>query len=105
MGYRVTALTDPNAVVAAFETAPDDYDVLVTDQGMPGMSGVDLADRVHDIRPGLPVVLVSGYSEGFSPDGLEAHGIGRLVIKPTGPQNVAAAIRAVIDAAGPTEPA
>ena len=54
-------------------------DVIVTDLAMPGMSGPELARRVRAMRPGLPIVFISGYSEA---DGLAEGSLGHLVRKP-----------------------
>ena len=61
-GYRVTEAASGGAALAALEAGAG-VDVLVTDQAMPGLSGVDLAARARALRPGLPALLVSGYAE------------------------------------------
>ncbi len=96
LGYTVETFTEPDRALASFRRAPDTYDVLVTDQVMPGMSGLDLIQAARAECPRLPVVLVSGYTDGFSGEWLKTHQINRLVTKPTGVQNVATAIRAVM---------
>jgi signal transduction histidine kinase/ActR/RegA family two-component response regulator len=60
-GYRVTAFADPQVALDAFLEAPMDFDIVVSDFHMPGLSGLALAERLSALRPGLPIVLSSGY--------------------------------------------
>lgn len=61
LGYRVTGFTDPARALAGFRSAPGAFDAVVSDLSMPRTSGLDLARQVLEIRPGTPVVLMSGY--------------------------------------------
>lgn len=61
LGYRVTALREGAAGVAAFEAAPDSFALVFTDLNMPGLSGIDVARAIRRQRPELPVLLSSGY--------------------------------------------
>lgn len=61
LGHEVTAFSDPGAALRAFVAAPDAYDAVVTDISMPGYSGLELARRILDTRPGATVVVTSGY--------------------------------------------
>jgi CheY-like chemotaxis protein len=60
-GHEVLAHADPLQALAAFEADAGTVDVVVTDFSMPGLSGLELAERLIRLRPGLPVVLISGY--------------------------------------------
>jgi DNA-binding NtrC family response regulator len=60
-GYRVSSYWDPQEAVAAVRERPDAFDLVVTDFNMPEFSGLDVARAVMRIRPGLPVVISSGY--------------------------------------------
>ena len=62
-GYRVTVTADATEALRAFAAAPDQIDVVVTDLIMPGMSGRELVQAVHQIRPGLKALYISGYTE------------------------------------------
>ncbi|MGE0784262.1 MAG: ATP-binding protein [Sandaracinaceae bacterium] len=64
LGYRVTARTSPDDALATFQATPSAFDLLVTDLVMPDMTGEELVRRVRDVRPDLPVVMVSS----FDPD-------------------------------------
>ena len=60
-GYRVTLVNDGREAVKVFEASPAAFDIVVTDFNMPGLSGLDVAQAVLALRPGLPVVLSTGY--------------------------------------------
>jgi len=61
MGYRVSCVGDPLEALALWQARPEAFDVVVTDFNMPAMSGLDLAIELRRRRPGLPVVISSGY--------------------------------------------
>ena len=60
-GFRVTAFTHAEQALAAVRAHANDFDLMVTDYNMPGMSGLELARRVQSIRGDLPIAIVSGY--------------------------------------------
>jgi len=60
LGYQVASYTQPEEALAAFQRHPDGCDLVFLDLSMPGMDGMDLAQRIQEIRPGLPMVLVTG---------------------------------------------
>lgn len=99
LGYDVYTFTQAKDALDAIREMPEDFDVLVTDQVMPVMTGLDLAAEVRDILPRLPFIIVSGYSDNLSSDRLQALGLGKPVTKPAGPRSIAAAIRAALDGA------
>jgi CheY-like chemotaxis protein len=80
--YQVRQAKDGLQAWLEFRRRPFDVDVLVTDVVMPGLSGTELAARVHQVRPDLPIVLMTGYS----PAELLARGLevshGRILTKP-----------------------
>ena len=81
-GYRVTGYTDPRAAIAAVRSDADDYTMLVTDYNMPGMSGLELARELREIRPDLPIALASGYITEELRAKAPAAGVSELVYKP-----------------------
>ena len=70
---------------AMLDAAPDSVDVVITDQTMPRLTGLDLASHLRSIRPELPVILYSGYLEGLSEDEARAAGVSALLRKPVQP--------------------
>jgi CheY-like chemotaxis protein len=69
-GFAVTALNSPEAGLQRFAEAPFDFDLVVTDVAMPGMSGFDVATRILELRPDVPLVLMSGDFERFGANAL-----------------------------------
>ena len=61
LGYEPVGYGSARAALEAFRSNPDDFDVLITDLRMPGMSGDALIREVRQLRPLLPAILVSGY--------------------------------------------
>ncbi|WCR44199.1 response regulator [Stutzerimonas stutzeri] len=62
LGYRVNAVDNGEAALCLLRRQ-DDFDILVTDHMMPGITGAQLAETIRTERPGLPVLLVSGYAD------------------------------------------
>jgi len=96
-GYGVRVFNEPRVALAAFEAAPDSLDLLLTDQTMPGMSGLALAQTVHARRPDLPIILCTGYSEAIDATTLAQHGIRQLFGKPVQAHNLLKALAQVLN--------
>ena len=82
IGCEVSPFTDSSAALAAFSAAPESFDALVTDQTMPGLSGMQLAAKILAIRPELPVILTTGFSESVDAEKAKAMGIREFLAKP-----------------------
>ncbi|WP_428566486.1 MAG: response regulator [Solidesulfovibrio sp. DCME] len=106
LGYDVRAETDPHLALALVRADPAAFDLLVTDQNMPGLTGADLARGALAIRPDLPVLMLTGFSETMSRESARAIGIRDMLLKPVLRRDLAAAIEAALrgEAAGPAEP-
>jgi len=96
LGYRVTAKPSGRAALAAFKKRPDAFDLVITDQTMPRMSGVELAGSLARVRPGLPVILCTGFSEKVNGETVGQYGIRAFVMKPFTMQEISKHIRAVL---------
>jgi nitrogen-specific signal transduction histidine kinase/CheY-like chemotaxis protein len=81
LGYVVKCFTDAQTALVAFKAAPYQYDLVVTDYAMPNMSGTVLAEKLHALKPDMPLILVSGYIEDSS-NALNAKGISQVIAKP-----------------------
>jgi CheY-like chemotaxis protein len=68
--------------LAAFNAEPSRFDLVLTDEIMPGLRGTELAAAMHQVRPDLPLVLMSGYDRPLRPDRLQAAGIREVLKKP-----------------------
>jgi DNA-binding NtrC family response regulator len=95
LGYRVTARSDPEEALADFSAYPREFDLVLTDQLMPGMLGSELAAKIHEARPELPVILLTGYARELTVDELATSCIRALLQKPIAKSDLA---RAVADA-------
>ena len=82
LGYRVSAHVSPISALSEFLAHPLDYDVLLTDLTMPGMSGVDLAERILKVRPDLPVLIATGYGNVMTEERARELGVRPLLYKP-----------------------
>jgi len=83
---------------------PDGFDLIITDQTMPHMTGDRLARSILEIRPGMPIIVCTGFSENLDESSAKALGIQGFVMKPAGALEMAEAIRAVLDARAPARP-
>ena len=79
-----------------FRNHPDLFDVVITDQTMPGMTGLDLARRILTLRPNMPIILCTGYSTLISEEEAKAYGIRAFALKPLTKKDMAVLIRRVL---------
>ncbi len=98
LGYQVVSRTSPLEALELFRTKPDHFDLVVTDQTMPGMTGDVLAKELMRIRPNIPIVVCTGYSQGIDPERARQRGIKAFVMKPILIHDMAAAIRKALEA-------
>ncbi len=82
LGYQVTAAPNGEEALALFAQNPGGFDLLLTDQIMPGLSGTELSQAVLALRPGLPVILCTGYSDVAARDAAAGLGIVEILAKP-----------------------
>ena len=82
LGYQVLALSNPREALITFVDRPGQFDVVITDMTMPQMSGVELARRMMEVRPDIPVILCTGYSEHVDKEKAEKLGIRGFMMKP-----------------------
>jgi CheY-like chemotaxis protein len=97
MGYRVVAKTDSREALALFRQNPRLFDLVVTDQTMPQMTGVKLAEELLRIRPDLPVILCTGFSETVDANAAKASGICQFLMKPFSVREMAETIRRALE--------
>jgi PAS domain S-box-containing protein len=93
LGYQVIAKTRAPEALDTFKTQPEAFDLVITDQTMPGMTGADLAREVLQIRPDMPVILYTGYSETFDEEQARSIGIREFALKPLTVRDMAERIR------------
>jgi CheY-like chemotaxis protein len=93
LGYEVVARTSSAAALADFRSDPDAFDLVITDQAMPQMTGAKLAEEMLKIRPSLPIVLCTGFSEVVNGEAAGRIGIREFLMKPFSIGEVAGAVR------------
>jgi signal transduction histidine kinase/ActR/RegA family two-component response regulator len=97
-GYRVTASSSSTAALARFEEDPGGYDVALLDLSMPELGGLDLARRLRQLRPELPILLMSGFG-GEQVSSPRELGIFDFLQKPLSREVITHRLRAALDAA------
>ncbi len=101
LGYKTTVALNGFEALEYFRKTPEQFDLVITDQTMPGMTGVDLARRLLEIRPEVPIILCTGYSNLVDAESAKAIGIREFALKPLTTSAIATLIRQALDAAGP----
>lgn len=81
-GYRVTVETDSKKALSLFRQHPQDFDAVITDHLMPGMSGEELSSSISGIRSGIPIILCSGQNAMSIGTQLKKSGITQVIGKP-----------------------
>jgi len=93
LGYTVTAMTDSEAALEIFSIDPTLFDLVITDQAMPRMPGVQFVGELLRIREDIPVILCTGHSDTVSADKAGELGVREFLMKPLVKQELAEAIR------------
>ena len=97
LGYEVTVRKSSLEALATFQKQPDLFDVVITDQTMPGMTGIDLARGILQIRGDIPIILCTGYSSLVNEKEAKAHGIKEFIMKPITMTGMASLLVKVLD--------
>jgi len=96
LGYSVTAAMNSVEALDLFIADPDAFDLVITDQTMPRMTGLELSEELLAVRPDIPIILCSGFSEAITPEKLRSIGILRMISKPFVKQEMAQCIRSIL---------
>jgi len=99
-GYTVFSTAKALEAFDVFRAAPDRFDLVVTDQTMPEMTGMELAAELRQIRPNIPVILCTGFSELVTEQNMRAAGIQEVMMKPLIMHEMGRIIRRVLDREG-----
>ena len=97
LGYTVETATDPVDALALFGNDPNQFDLVVTDMTMPRMNGDKLAKKIMELKPDIPIIMCTGYSEKISEDKAREFGIRKYLEKPLNLYKLAFAIREALD--------
>ena len=99
LGYQVTCRTSSLDALDAFKGNPEAFDLVITDMTMPNMTGDQLAAELIPIRPGIPVIICTGFSERINKVKAAASGIKGFLMKPVVKSDMAQMVRTVLDGA------
>lgn len=99
-GFEVFGVTHPNAALEIFNETPDKFDVVITDLSMPKMNGIQLAKSINSIRPGLPIIICTGYTDFTYSTALSDIGIREVIHKPVLRDTMTKAIMRTIQKSG-----
>ena len=97
LGYTVTALTDATEALTLFSRDPSQFDLVITDQSMPKLTGLHLARKLLKIRSDIPIILLTGHSDSVTPEKVKEAGIREFLMKPLAKEELAAVVRRVLD--------
>ncbi len=96
LGYTVTNFSSSTEALEVFNTNPLKFDLVITDMTMPHMTGDILSKKLMQIRPDIPIILCSGYSEHMNSEKASAIGVNKFIMKPLTMKNISKAIREVL---------
>lgn len=99
LGYKVSATTSSADALEIFRNHPSDFDLVITDQTMPKITGSELAKDLLEVRPDIPIILCTGYSSVIDEEKAKKIGIRSFIMKPFETKDLAEAVRNVLDAA------
>ncbi len=97
LGYQVETTTGSLEALEIFSTAPSKFDLVISDQTMPDLTGIKLTKKLRKIRPDIPVLLCTGFSESINKENYREKGISAFLMKPISKKEIAFVIRSVLD--------
>ncbi len=97
LGYDATSFTDSVEALQEFTGGAEAYDLVITDMTMPSITGAELARRVLTVKPGMPIILCTGFSEIMDEKKAKAMGIREYIMKPVIKSELAKIVRKVLD--------
>ena len=97
LGYKIDARNSAYDALGAFQAQPHKYDLLITDMAMPKMTGGALSREIRKIRPDLPIIICTGFSEQLTNESFRELKIDAVLRKPVSAQQMAVTIRQVLD--------
>jgi len=97
LGYKVVTCMRPFEAVTIFREDPSRFDLIITDQIMPGLTGMDLIHEIHAIRPNIPSLICTGFSKTLDDRDLLQAGVKEVILKPLILRQLAESIRNALD--------
>jgi|GEM_PF-4577726 PAS domain S-box-containing protein len=96
LGYEIAAFDNSQEALKKFQAQPRQFDLLICDQTMPGLTGLELAAACSQVRPDLPIILLTGFSESVTPEKVRAAGIREVVTKPFDLRQIGESIKKIL---------
>jgi two-component system cell cycle sensor histidine kinase/response regulator CckA len=97
MGYQVNGVTIPSEALEMIRAQPRQFDLIISDFSMPQMNGIQLAEEIKRINPGIPIILLTGYNFDIPKKLIKSNVINGIVTKPISKNELAIVIRKVLD--------
>lgn len=97
LGYQVTSKTNSQEALELFSSQSDSFDIVISDQTMPELTGEELAKKLLEIRPNIPIIICTGYSSKMDEEKAKSIGISAFIMKPVDKGELAKTIRQVLD--------
>ncbi len=97
LGYHVVSEVESMEALLKFQASPEAFDLVITDQTMPELTGTELAMAMLELRPDLPIILCTGYASAVNEDTVSAIGIQGFAVKPLKRRALAAIVRRILD--------
>ncbi|MCP4646821.1 MAG: response regulator, partial [bacterium] len=97
LGYIVVVCRNGKKAQDIFSNRPERFDLVIADYSMPDMTGVEMAEELMAIKPDIPIILSTGFGDMVTEENVKAAGIKELLMKPLVTNDIANAIRRVLD--------
>ena len=99
LGYKIISTLNSTEGLKIFRDNYKDFDLVITDQSMPGMTGIELGKEIISVSPSTPVLLLTGFNDFFTQDSLLSSGIKKFLVKPVSFNELSETIRILIQKA------
>ena len=96
-GYSVTTLTDSTEALKLFTSKPEHFDLIITDQTMPNLTGQELVQEIKQIRPNIPTIICTGYSTKINEKSAYKIGVSAFYMKPLNMSKLLQTVRRILD--------
>ncbi|NIA31280.1 MAG: PAS domain S-box protein, partial [Actinobacteria bacterium] len=97
LGYHIVGKTSSTEALELFKKNPDRFDLIITDQTLPEMTGKELSKQVLQMRPDMPIILCTGYSNAITKKEAESMGIREFMLKPLSLRDLQKVVRCLLD--------
>ncbi len=97
LDYKVTSYSDCKEAFEYFSKHPNDFDLVITDYGMPSMNGKEFAKKLKEIRSDIPIMLFTGYGDLIAKENIEQWGMEDLLMKPFAFKEISEMVRSILN--------